>query len=386
LLDITKNGVPMKADIIHISGFDTYNTHDSGNYIVFNALRELDYDSKMILALGKNKPDKDTFLIPKHKIIDSIEEAKVIVLHDSLLSSQEIKRMYEKLGCQIIIITMTHFHLTTENSQGCPSYPELNSDSENVANQKLLTNKKDVIKSLPITLVYGSTYTGNITEKFDIYNKKVLIPLPADVPYCKSSKDQVRRHLGLDIDKKYVFWGTTQPQTHRKGKKLFDECLDHLWNNLEEKQRDKVVILNVGPNPGVFGKSSDFKTLYCGYQKTRKDMSVRYRAADVSVCTTTADAGPMMISESLCNETPVIAFDRSIAIDLCKNGETGYLIPNLNTEDMSNSIKKILFEDDILEMSEKSRKKYLTFHEKDVIIHTWNKLFKSLMEKNEKRS
>lgn len=371
----------MKADIIHISGFDTYNTHDSGNYIVFNALRELDYDSKMILALGKNKPDEDTFLIPKHKIINSIEEAKVVVLHDSLLSYQEIKKLYEKLGCQIVIITMTHFHLTTGGSKGCPSYPELNSDSENLSNEMLLANKREVMKNLPITLVYGSTYTGKVTEDFDMYNNKALIPLPADVPYCKSPKEQVRKHLGLDVDKKYIFWGTTQPQTYRKGKRLFDECLDHLWNSISETQRDQISILSVGPRPGGFGNISGFKAIYCGYQKTRKDMSVRYRASDISVCTTIADAGPMMISESMCNETPVVAFDRSIAIDLCQDGETGYLIPDLDTIKMSNAIKKILFEDDIMKISKKSRKKYLTFHEKDVIIYTWNKLLKSLMEK-----
>lgn len=371
----------MKADIIHISGFDRYDTHDSGNYIVFNALRGLNYDSKMILALGKSKPDEDTFLIPKHKIIDSIDEAKVVVLHDSLLSHNEIKALHKKLNCQIVIITMTHFHLTTENSKGCPSYPELNSQSEKNDNKNLLTSKTEIIKELPITLVYGSSYTGKITEDYNIYDDKVLIPLPADVPFCKNPKEEVRRHLGLSTKSKYIFWGTTQPRTERKGKGLFDKCLDHLWSLLNDSEREQIVILNVGPHAGKFGLISNFKTLHCGYQRSRQDMSVIYRASDISVCTTIADAGPMMISESMCNETPVVAFDRSISIDLCKNGETGYLIPNLDVLLMSNSIKKILFEDNLEEISKKSREKYLTFHNFDAIIEKWNDLFKKLMEK-----
>ena len=83
---------------------------------------------------------------------------------------------------------------------------------------------------------------------------------------------------------------------------------------------------------------------------------------DVAVNTTIADAGPMMISEAMCNETPVIAFDRSIACDLCVDGETGYLIKNLNLQSMCDAIYDILFVDDIEKMSIQAREKYLEFH------------------------
>ncbi len=371
----------MKADIIHISGFDSYNTHDSGNYIVFNFLRDLKYDSKMILALGKTKQDSDTFLIRKNNIINTIEEAKVIVLHDSLLSYNEIKALYEKLKCQIVIITMTHFHLTTSETIGCPSYPEINTLEELQKNKIFLQTKKEALSDVPITLVYGSTYTGTITEQFGMYKKTRFIPLPAEIPYCKSPVEQVREHLNLDNEKKYIFWGTTQPKRYRKGKHLFDQALDLLWADLTEQQRREIIILNAGPNAGKFGNESSFSTIYYGYQKTRKDMSILYKASDISVCTTIADAGPMMISESLCNETPVIAFDRSIACDLCVDEETGYLVKNLDVSVMAKNIKKILFEDDLESISKKSRKKYLTFQSSSDIMEKWNNLFVELMEK-----
>ena len=371
----------MKADIIHISGFDSYNTHDSGNYIVFNFLRSLPYDSKMILALGKTKNDSDTFLIRKNNIIDSIEEAKIIVLHDSLFSYEEIQTLHKKLKCHIIIITMTHFHLTTSKTVGCPSYPETNTDEELNHNKELLNCKNEILSNLPVTLVYGSTYSRKITEQFNMFEQKCFIPLPAEIPYCKSSLKDVRQFLKLNNEKKYIFWGTTQPQTYRKGKHLFDQVLDILWNSLNEDQREKIVILNAGPNPGKLGIQSSFKSICYGYQRTRKDMSVLYKASDVSVCTTIADAGPMMISESMCNETPVIAFDRSIACDLCVDEETGYLVSDLSVKKMAQNIKKILFEDDIEKISKKSRNKYLTFQNKRVILSKWNNLFTKLMEK-----
>ena len=63
----------MKADIIHIGGFDSYHTHDSGNYIVFNNLRPLGLNQIMILGVQKQKNEQDLYAIPSDKIVDSIE-------------------------------------------------------------------------------------------------------------------------------------------------------------------------------------------------------------------------------------------------------------------------------------------------------------------------
>ncbi|MHA1941674.1 MAG: glycosyltransferase [Candidatus Hodarchaeales archaeon] len=371
----------MKADIIHISGFDTYNTHDSGNYIIFDFLRQLNLDSIMILALQKIKNDKDTFFVPKQDIINTIEKAKLVILHDSLFTHNEIRQLYEKLKCQIIMITQDHSLIASQDCVGNLSYPELSSEEEKAINKKSLEQRQKQFLDLPITIVHGSSYSKKVFEESNIFSNKEysFIPLPADVPYCSSEKEKARKYLGLRTDKKYILWGTTQPKTERKGKNKFDQCLDMLWNMLSPLQRKEIIILNVGPKAGKFGINSNFDTIFYGYQKTRKDMSLYYRVSTVSVCTTTSDAGPMMISESMCNETPVIAFDRSISCDLCINGETGYLVGNLDIEQMSKSIYKILFEDEIDKMSKKSRKKYLDYHDKDVILEKWISLFKKML-------
>lgn len=372
----------MKADIIHISGFDTYHTHDSGNYIVFDFLRKLKLDSKMILALNKSKPDVDTFFIPKDKIIEQIEEAKIIVIHDSLFDHHEIKQLHQKLNCKFIFISQDHSLIATNKCTGNLSYPDLNPEKVNEQNKTLILEKKDTFSSLPITVVNGSTYSKNVFKNSPIYKDKnfELIPLPADVPYCSSPKETVRKYLNLNEQKFYIFWGTTQPKTERKGKKIFDRCLDKLWNKMTAEEREKIVILNAGPNAGKFGNNSSFKALPLGYQKTRKDMSVYYRASTISVCTTISDAGPMMISESMCNETPVIAFDRSISCDLCIDEQTGYLIKDLDEDEMAEKIYKILFIDNNTEMSKKSRNRYLIFHDENVILNKWKDLFVKLME------
>lgn len=371
----------MKADIIHISGFDTYDTHDSGNYIVFSFLRQLkQYDSKMILCLNKKKThDKDTFYIPKNKVYESIKECKILIIHDALFSIKEIEKFYKKLNCNIVMITQTHYHLITSECVGNDAHPELNDKDTNDYNERFISEKRKIIKNLPITLVHGSSYTGLTTKKYDMFDNMTLIPLPDDIPFCKSSKEKTRKYLRLPLNKKIIFWGTAHPKTKRKGKFLFDQCLDFLWDSLDNKQREEIIILNVGPTAGKFGINSAFNTLHTGYVKTRKEMSVYYRTSDISACTTIADAGPMMISESMCNKTPVVAFDRSISCDLCVDGETGYLVKNLDSKSMSESIKQILFFSDLEAISKKSRQKYLSFHGKEIVLEKWKDLFKSII-------
>ena len=217
-----------------------------------------------------------------------------------------------------------------------------------------------------------------------MYDSMTLIPLPDDVTFCEIDKKEIREFFKLPLDKKIIFWGTTQPESMRKGKLLFDECLDILWNKLDVEQRDSVIILNVGPSAGKFGIDSSFNTLYTGYIHTRAEMSLLYKLSDISVCTTIADAGPMMISESMCNETPVVAFDRSISCDLCVDGETGYLVKDLDIQRMSDSIEKLLFSSDLEMISQKSRQKYLSFHGRDKVLQKWKNLFDSILkDKNE---
>ena len=372
----------MQAEIVHVSGYDTYDTHDSGNYIVFNFLRNTNFDSKMVMTIRRSKNDKDTYFIKKNQFIDLFEEIKILVLHDETFDFNEIKKIYDKFKCQIIFYTQTHCVNRTKFCSGEISYPELNDEATKKRNKPHLINKKNTFKDLPITVVCASTYTFNQVKKNIIYEDKniLLFPLPADVPFCKSPKEQVRNSLGLKNNKKYILWGTTNPKSFRKGKHLFDESLDHLWRISSDEQRQEVVILNVGPPADKFGIFSNFATIPCGYQKTRKDMSIYYRASDISVCTTISDGGPMMISESMCNETPVVAFDRSISCDLCVDGETGYLVKDLNTKSMATSIYKCLYVDDLKMMSSASRDKYLEFHDKDKLLQKWNNLFVSLLQ------
>lgn len=377
----------INADIIHICGFDSYNPttaiinsiepHESGNYIVYNFLRNIKkYSSVMILTdlLGQvlTRHDDDTIGIPIEKVLDSIVECKIIVLHDDAVPFEMLHELHAKLNCKFVFISQTHYHLTHPDGQGDPSYPELMPPEIKKANEPLILEKKSHFDKLPIYMVVGSSYSYALTVESPLYKKENvnLIPLPADIPFCKSPKEAVRKHLSLDLNKRYIFWGTTSPHLPRKGYKYFKEAMIELEKILSPEQKDKIEIMHAGHQ--IDSKCiGPFSVQAHGYVTSRKDMSVLYRAAHVSICTTLADAGPMMVSESLCNGTPVISFPRCIASDLVEDGVSGYLITAAEPRLIAQQTKRLLFEDNLEQMTIDSRQKYLNFHNKEHILQLW---------------
>jgi glycosyltransferase involved in cell wall biosynthesis len=190
----------------------------------------------------------------------------------------------------------------------------------------------------------------------------------------------IRTTVGIDPDKKIILWGTTQPHSLRKGKKLIDETLNHLWSLMDEKEQKDTLLLQVGPAPNdSFQNTQPFSGIATGYLPTRRDMAAAYKMADVSVCTTVSDAGPMMVSESLFNECPVVGFDRSVILNMVENGVNGYIIENLDTLEMAKKTLEILRSPKLDEMSRSARIKAIEYHDLQKVQQKWNDLFKEII-------
>ena len=71
-------------------------------------------------------------------------------------------------------------------------------------------------------------------------------------------------------------------------------------------------------------------------------IALGYQAADVYLCPTIADAGPLMIPESLLCGTPVVAFDVGYAVDLIRDGETGYVVRSRDPADLAQALHELL--------------------------------------------
>jgi glycosyltransferase involved in cell wall biosynthesis len=69
-------------------------------------------------------------------------------------------------------------------------------------------------------------------------------------------------------------------------------------------------------------------------------IALAYQSADVYLCPTVADAGPLMIPESLLCGTPVVAFDVGYAVDLVRDGQTGYVVRSRDPADLAAALNR----------------------------------------------
>jgi len=124
-----------------------------------------------------------------------------------------------------------------------------------------------------------------------------------------------------------------------------------------------------------------FKEYHFGILKEGNELALAYQAADVFVCPSIEDSGPLMVNESIMCGTPVVSFDIGVALDLVFTGKTGYRAKMKDSLDLSQGIKFILelSENKAQEMRSNCRslalKKYSTKIQRDEFIE----LCKSLL-------
>jgi glycosyltransferase involved in cell wall biosynthesis len=100
-----------------------------------------------------------------------------------------------------------------------------------------------------------------------------------------------------------------------------------------------------------------FESHYLGYLDNNYGIASAYQAADIFLCPSIEDSGPMMINQSVMSGTPVVSFEMGVSLDLVLTGETGYRAKLKDSSDMASGIFKILKlnSDDYARMSSNCR-------------------------------
>ena len=367
--------------IVHIAGMDSYEGHESGNYIVFKTFRKLPYESIHIFGCAKHWGDPDTFFVPLTStasqvgLEDRFDAADVVIIYDTLLEPETLRKIYDKHKCDIVWVGMVHDFFTggcsypTECSRfqdSCGSCPQLIGDKfashtgnenkppssdEKDQTYQLMQRKLNLLKDIPIYGVGVSNYSVDLMRTSSLLKDKhcECIPIPFDIPTSPLSRDEAKQQLNLPTDKFNILWGTTQPHMPRKGRKYVDESMNYLYNLMKEKNinTDTVLFTTVGPMPNPpFSETQPFNWKHIGYAPTREILSSVYKSANVGLQTTIEDAGPMMSVECLSNQTPLVSFDRCVSADIIENGKNGFLVDTYDSKSFGKSIFKV-YESDV---------------------------------------
>lgn len=150
--------------------------------------------------------------------------------------------------------------------------------------------------------------------------------------YCPTDdKTALRKKWELPVDKKIVLFGCQSLDEPRKGMKV-------LWDALD-----------LVKNPDVCYVAAGRSVLPQKWDSIRKvgflneaQLIEMYQLSDVFVCPSLADAGPMMVNQSIMCGTPVVAFPVGVSMDIVKTGETGYLAMYDDAVDLAKGIDDVV--------------------------------------------
>jgi glycosyltransferase involved in cell wall biosynthesis len=164
-----------------------------------------------------------------------------------------------------------------------------------------------------------------------------------EVIFQPGDKTEARRHFDLPLDKKIIFFGAQTLSERRKGMIYLIQALSILRINPEYKKLwDSVHLLIAGKNISQIKPYLEFDYSYKGMLSIDNELPRAFQAADVFVCPSIEDSGPMMINQSVMCGTPVVAFEMGVALDLVHAGKTGYRAVLKDSDDFARGIYHIL--------------------------------------------
>ena len=187
-----------------------------------------------------------------------------------------------------------------------------------------------------------------------------------DNKYFPGDKMAAKSHFGIKGTSQIVFFGAASLMEKRKGMKLLLDAFNLIHS-------DDIILLAAGNTDKL--NISDKKIKMLGY--LNEDQLIKaYQAADVFVCSSIEDSGPMMINQSIMCGTPVVAFNMGVARDLVHTGKTGYRAKLGDPDDLANGIRYILTlgEIEYQQMSVKCRELAVTLYGTDKFRSEINKL------------
>jgi len=116
------------------------------------------------------------------------------------------------------------------------------------------------------------------------------------------------------------------------------------------------------------------------YLRDDVTLALAYQAADVFVCPSTEDAGPMMIPESMLCGTPVVAFNSGGAPDLIQTMKTGYLAKYKDSNDLASGIHALISSPHLAAIRNAARDIAVKNHSPQVVVSQYIELYHSLTE------
>jgi glycosyltransferase involved in cell wall biosynthesis len=261
----------------------------------------------------------------------------------------------------------------------CGKCPQIRSSAEHDLSRWAWKRKATNLRDIPIVIVAPTQWIADRVKESSLFglNRIVRIPLPVDARVFRMLDRRLARQvLGLPLDKKLIFFGATAMTEERKGMRYLLDALRQSRMNPEQ------VSLVVAGRGKLDISGVPFELAHLGLITDERVLALAYQAADIFVCPSIEDAGPMMIPESMMCGTPVVAFNSGGAPDLIRTMENGYLVVNKDSADLAKGIQEVLFGSHLLAMGLAAHEIAARLHSPSIVAGQYMDLYRSLIGKH----
>ena len=272
----------------------------------------------------------------------------------------------------------------------CGRCPAIRSGRKDDKSQRALAAKVVAAHGANIAFVAASGWLRRQAAEATVCHGKrveqILLGVDPEV-FRPVPKEEARRRLGLPDGARIVFVGALSMKEARKGLGVLIKALSLLAERYGARRRDVMVV--------TAGKDPDLVRLdRCGFPRRHlslltgdRALAMAYQAADVFVCPSIEDSGPMMINEAIMSGTPVAAFDMGVAVDLVHTGQTGYRALLGDAGDLARGIGFVLSSDEVAarSMASECRALGMKYCHPEVQARAFTKLFSSMHLQNADR-
>jgi glycosyltransferase involved in cell wall biosynthesis len=340
------------------------------------------------------EPDIDTTSFFSHQPWD----VDVIGLHyiAGLLQARHIKDIYDYYRRPIVWTPMDQEPVTggCHYSGQCSGYtrqcgrcPILNTahPRQRDRSRTVWQHKATYLQDLPITFAAPTTWVAERIHESSLFrtHRVEIIPLALDTTVFRPFDQRAARDLlHVPWDKKVIFFGSMSLKDPRKGTRYLLEALRQLPSLLAGGDgpvcAEDVFLLVAGHQSQDLASSLPFPSRQLGYLKDDVTLALAYQAADLFVCPSTEDAGPMMIPEAMLCGTPVVAFAAGGAPDALTTMKTGYLAAYKDSADMARGIYAILSQHRPQQMRAATHEAAAARHAPSVVAARYRDLYASL--------
>lgn len=267
-------------------------------------------------------------------------------------------------------------------TSACGNCPLLKTPAENDLSAHQHARKEKMYANAAITFVGCSNWMKEMADKSSLVRKdlkhsvrQVFNPVDVNI-FSPANKEEVRKQLGLPLNKKLVLFGAANVFDPRKGANLLLRSLKNL-NATRPHLRKEIELVAFGKNVEAFQWQSPFLIHTFDVVTGQANMARLYQAADVFVLPSMQDNLPNTVVESLACGTPVVAFNIGGVPEMVKHQQNGFLAAPDKWKNLGEGILYILDNHD--ELTSNAREFAVNNFSPEIVASRYTEIYHSVL-------